>query len=58
MALANTKGVIDIYKAPLSGMSSLIQTSSDQESIRVIVDSADVILSQQDAIDILKIDVE
>lgn len=57
-ALSDSKGVFNFYRAPLSGMSSLIKTVENQEQIVVETDTVDSALKDINEIDILKIDVE
>lgn len=58
LALADSKGNMQFYKAARSGLSSLVKVSDAQTHIQVKTDTADAVLADVPKIDLLKIDVE
>jgi len=58
LAVADIEGELNFYRAPISVTSSLIQTSSNQECIKVKAVTLDSVTDNLDKIDLLKIDVE
>jgi len=56
--VADIEGELNFYRAPISVTSSLIQTSSNQECIKVKAVTLDSVTDNLDKIDLLKIDVE